>query len=159
MQKHHGAHSQRGFPRAPKRPIFAGQRAAKAVGQHPGDRLELCAYIRAEILAHTIGSHGGHPVDQWKSMIMTGFPNSKSYNRYLPLCMQITGWPVKFDCYFSSGSEKCNRPDSPGGTAWKRDGLRDEGRVIQPIPGCGTNHRRALYGIQDHSGTGRWSLH
>jgi len=70
-------------------------------------------------------------------MINTGFPESngrpKNSIRYLQLCMQITGWPVNLDCYFSSGSEKYNGTDLPGGGTFKRDGVRDVGRAIRPL--------------------------
>lgn len=96
-------------------------------------------------------------------MIKTGAPGDKgrpkNCNRYLlPSCMQITGWPVKLDCYFSSGSEKYNGPALPGGATRKWDGLLDVGRAIRALPYCGTDHRRALCAVQVQTGTGRWSL-
>lgn len=44
--------------------------------------------------------------------------------------LQITGWNLNFECYFSSGNEKDNSRNSSDGVMAGCEELRDESREI-----------------------------
>lgn len=55
----------------------------------------------------------------------------KSY--YLDVFMQIIGWHLNFECYFSSENEKHNSQNSCGGMMAVGDELRDESRALHHL--------------------------